>query len=86
MAQPMGEMIFWIAATGCLVAELLIIRSSVRTFGRQEAGRTRAHRAWEAVWIVLPAVALAFMLVATWRTISRPLPAHNHMDMASAPR
>jgi hypothetical protein len=64
------ETIFWIAAAACLVAEIAILRS---TFVVRRASKSElvpaASQTGELVWAFLPAVALAFVLVATRQRI-----------------
>ncbi len=63
--------IFWVAVVLCVIAHRYILRSAFA------AGATVTHshtlppirRAAEVLWVVLPAVALVFLLVATWRAI-----------------
>jgi len=64
------ETIFWIAAAACLVAEIAILRS---TFVARRTNKSElvpaASQTGELVWAFLPAVALAFVLVATRQRI-----------------
>jgi heme/copper-type cytochrome/quinol oxidase subunit 2 len=63
--------IFWVAVVLCVIAHRYILRSAFA------AGAAVSHshslppirRAAEVLWVVLPAVALVFLLVATWRAI-----------------
>ena len=71
-----GEWMFWIAAVGCAAAEAAIIVSSLRTLRLSDG----AKAAREAVWAILPAIALAWLLVATWSQVKRAS-AHEHMNM-----
>jgi hypothetical protein len=50
--------LFWAATAVCAVAQALIIRS---IFGAQQ------RRVSEIAWAIVPAVALAAVLVMTWR-------------------
>lgn len=52
--------LFWIAAAVCTVAHIGILRSVLRA---------KQHRVTEIAWAVLPAVALAAVLLMTWRTM-----------------
>jgi heme/copper-type cytochrome/quinol oxidase subunit 2 len=52
--------IFWAATLLCAVAHLGILRSVLRS---------RNRGAMEIAWAVLPAIALAAVLVMTWRTM-----------------
>ena len=65
-----ADAIFWIAAVSCLIAQGAILRSvlAART-GRGAADAPRARQSVEIAWAVVPAVALALVLAATWRTL-----------------
>lgn len=70
MNQPLAETIFWIAAVACVIAELAILRS---TFVARRSHKSTlvpsASPRGEVVWAILPGLALAFLLTATWRRI-----------------
>lgn len=70
MNQPLAETIFWIAAVACLIAEVVILRS---TFAAQPGNRSElvpvSSRSGELAWAVIPALALCAVLVATWQRI-----------------
>lgn len=70
MNQPLAETIFWIAAVACVIAELAILRS---TFAARSSHKSTlvpsASPRSEVVWAILPGLALAFLLTATWRRI-----------------
>jgi heme/copper-type cytochrome/quinol oxidase subunit 2 len=63
--------IFWVAVILCVIAHRFILRSAFA------AGATVTHshelppirRAAEVLWVVMPAVGLVFLFVATWRAI-----------------
>ena len=67
------EAIFWLAAVLCVLAELAILRSMLRgsriaTPDRSsavDADVPRGRPAAELIWAVLPAIALAIILVVT---------------------
>ena len=73
--------IFWLAVVLCVIAHRYILRSAFAAGVATEHSHTLPpiKRAAEVVWVVLPAVALVFLLVATWRAIDArrhlPLPA-----------
>jgi heme/copper-type cytochrome/quinol oxidase subunit 2 len=67
---------FWLAATACAVAEAAIIISSVRSLRRSDG----AKAAREAIWAVIPAIVLVWLLVATWAEVKRGS-AHEQMNM-----
>lgn len=79
MNQPLAETVFWIAAAACVIAEIAILRS---TFAARRANKSdlvpTASRTGELVWAFVPAVALSFVLVATWQRIEAR---QNHMQM-----
>jgi len=70
MNQPLAEIIFWIAAIACVVAQFEILRS---TFAAQRAGSANqtsvTNRRTEVMWAFLPAIVLALVLGATWKRI-----------------
>ena len=69
MSPSFSELLFWAAAACCAVAQLAILRALV--LGRTP-GAAPTRRAAEVLWSVLPALALAGLLVATWRAIHPP--------------
>ena len=78
MSFRLADAIFWIAVACCSVAQLAIIRSVVVSPARaSDSGiaTSRARRAGEIAWAVLPGIALAVVLILTWRTMhaSRPV-------------
>jgi hypothetical protein len=75
-AAAVRESVFWIAAAACAVAEIAIILSSIRSVRR--AGGKNAVR--ETIWAILPALALVWLLVATWGEVRRA-GAHEQMTM-----
>ena len=83
MPLPLADAIFWIAAVCCAIAQWFILRGALRAWPAT-GDRTvpPARRGLEVVWAVVPAVALALVLAATWRAIHRPAagdaPAHGH--------
>jgi hypothetical protein len=66
MPFSLADAIFWVAVACCTVAQLAILRSVLVT---RPATETRAHRVVEIAWAVLPGVALAWLLLATWRVM-----------------
>jgi heme/copper-type cytochrome/quinol oxidase subunit 2 len=70
MNQPLAETIFWIAAVACVIAELAILRS---TFAARSAKHSElvpaASPRGELAWAIIPALALAVVLTATWQRI-----------------
>jgi heme/copper-type cytochrome/quinol oxidase subunit 2 len=79
------EATFWVAAVACAVAQVAIVRSvfvarppADGPAGADAPRPAPARRGPEVAWAVLPALALAAVLVFTWRAM-HPAPA------ASAP-
>jgi heme/copper-type cytochrome/quinol oxidase subunit 2 len=72
------QTVFWVAVVLCVIAHRYILRSAFAAGAAVEHSHTLppVRRAAEVVWVVLPAVALVFLLVATWRAIqTQPSPA-----------
>jgi len=79
MNQPLAETIFWIAALACAVAEIAIVRSIIAQRRAQKSALVASSSPLaELIWAVVPAVALAVLLIATWQRIQAR---HNHMQM-----
>ncbi len=71
-----AEGLFWAAVVCCVVAQVAIFRSiaatrstSARSTGAAGSGPSRTRSAAEVAWAVIPAIALAAVLFATWRAI-----------------
>ena len=72
MVFPFADAIFWVAVVSCLVAQIAIVRSVLRMRGEIPAGGLpRPRTGIEIAWVIVPAIALAGVLVLTWRTIHR---------------
>ena len=81
VASPFIDALFWVAVACCVVAQLAIVRSVLRAGARaslpHEAGDRDAgvrplpqsRRVVELLWVLIPALGLAAVLVATWRTM-----------------
>lgn len=76
MNQQTREWIFWAAVAVCAIGEAAIIFSSVRSLRRGDANKALS----ETVWAILPAIALAWLLIATWSEVRRAR-GHEHMTM-----
>lgn len=63
--------IFWVAVVLCVIAHRYILRSAFAAGAAVQHTHTLPpiRRAAEVFWVILPAVALVFLLVATWRAI-----------------
>ena len=70
MNQPLAEIVFWIAAIACVIAELAILRSTfaARRVNKSELVPSASPRG-ELAWAIIPALALAVVLTATWHRI-----------------
>jgi len=85
MNSSLADAVFWIAVMACAVAQVGILRATRAeraARGKLTPTHRPATRVEEAAWAVLPAVALAVILLLTWRavhersaTVSAPLPA-----------
>ena len=79
MHQPLAETIFWVAALACAVAELAILRSLIAQQRAQHSSLVPSGSpVSELIWGIVPAIALAVLLLSTWHRIQ--LRAH-HMQM-----
>ena len=90
MSNALADAIFWVAVASCTVAQIAILRSIFTTSpeGAPAAapGAPRIHRAMEIVWAILPAIALAGVLLLTWRAMHREREAHAPQSLhATAP-
>lgn len=62
--------VFAVCAVACVVAHLAILRSVIRArVAVSDPGVPRPKLLVEVAWAILPAVALAFVLTATWARI-----------------
>ena len=61
--------LFWIATALVVIGQMMILRSTVRAM--RGASSARARRGIEWSYAVVPVVALALVLVATWRAAER---------------
>ena len=70
-ASSLAEPIFWIAAALCVIAELAILRAAFRPGGMSGDSGPMPHspRGAEMLWAVIPAIALAALLAATWQAV-----------------
>ncbi|MEO5589799.1 MAG: hypothetical protein ABIS03_09450 [Gemmatimonadaceae bacterium] len=55
----------------CVVAEIAILRAAFkpRTSGSETPPMPHSPRGAEMMWAIIPAVALAALLAATWRAV-----------------
>lgn len=80
-------LVFAVCAVACLVAHLAILRSVLRTAAGNtplEPGVPRPRIGVEVVWAVLPILALALVLTATWARVqsNRAAPPEPIMEVA----
>jgi heme/copper-type cytochrome/quinol oxidase subunit 2 len=63
--------IFWVAVVLCVIAHRYILRSAFAAGAAVQHSHTLppVRRAAEVLWVVLPAMALVVLLIATWRAI-----------------
>ena len=61
--------LFWIATALVVIGQMMILRSTVRAM--RGASSERARRGIEWSYAVVPVLALALVLVATWRASER---------------
>ena len=63
--------LFWTSVAFCLVAQVLIVRSvlGARHLPAPAADVPRSRGVVEVFWALVPAVALAVLLVFTWRAM-----------------
>lgn len=72
MLSHLADAIFWIAVACCAIAQVAILFSVVASPVRladPAAQSSTARRTAEVAWAVLPGVALAIVLLFTWRAI-----------------
>ena len=72
LSLPLREAIFWIAALICVIAELAILRSTLRVSRAApnsapdaDAALPRGRPGVEIMWAILPAFVLLLVLVIT---------------------
>ncbi len=71
MSFIVADVIFWIAVACCGIAQLAIIHSVIVSPARAagSAPTSGLRRAGELAWAIIPAIALACVLVLTWRAM-----------------
>jgi heme/copper-type cytochrome/quinol oxidase subunit 2 len=76
--------VFILCAAGCLVGQLAILQAVIRKrFVPSEPGVPRPRVFAEVIWALVPAIALAFVLTATWQRV-RDHAEHSHEVMKVA--
>jgi heme/copper-type cytochrome/quinol oxidase subunit 2 len=70
MNSQSAVFIFWVAVIACVVAQLGIFRAEFFRRGLSESSPgqqlTHSSRGIEILWSIIPAIALAAILTATW--------------------
>jgi heme/copper-type cytochrome/quinol oxidase subunit 2 len=76
LPPQLPDALYWAAVACCVVAQVAIVRSVLRAGARSEAPDDaterpvpHSRRAVELVWVLVPAIGLAAVLVVTWRTM-----------------
>jgi heme/copper-type cytochrome/quinol oxidase subunit 2 len=79
--------IFWFAAGCCLIAQVALVWSAIRSpmTGSPENPVAMPRRSGEIAWTIVPAIALIALLVFTWRAM-HPAPMSGMPDMPAAHR
>jgi heme/copper-type cytochrome/quinol oxidase subunit 2 len=74
MPASLSDALFWVAVVCCAVAQLLILRAAFASRGTRASADSLppVRRAVEVVWAIVPALALALLLAATWRAMHPP--------------
>ena len=68
--HSLAEPIFWIAATICIIAELALLRAAFSPPADPvTAPVPHSPRGTEMIWAIIPAIALAVLLAATWQAV-----------------
>lgn len=73
---PLSLNLFWLAVVCCVVAQIEILRSALKTPPASDSSVPAPARWSEVVWTLVPAIGLAVVLVFTWRAIE----AHSQAD------
>jgi uncharacterized membrane protein len=69
--HSLAEIVFWLSVACCLVAQVLIVRSvlAARRILAVRPELPRANPQVELMWAVVPGIALAVLMLFTWRAI-----------------
>ncbi|HET7457961.1 MAG TPA: hypothetical protein VFJ74_09915 [Gemmatimonadaceae bacterium] len=76
MLSLLSDALFWVAVAVCAVAQAAIVRSALGVQQTAAAPGTTLpplRRAVEVAWTIVPALALATLLVFTWRAMHPPV-------------
>lgn len=81
MNQPWADGIFWIAALACVIAEVAILRSTYVARRVEKSELVPASSGGgEVIWAIIPALALAALLIFTWQKMRARDAHHGMMD------
>lgn len=72
LSSWLADALFWVAVACCIVAQGAILRSVLRAGRSRAAAGTevpRTRQGAEIVWAIVPALVLALVLAATWRSM-----------------
>ena len=94
MRLSFADGLFWSSVACCALAQLFILRSvsagrsgNGRTSDSSTAGVPQPRGMLELLWALVPAIALAALLFATWRTMrERAEPARSALPVVGAER
>ncbi|HEV2180583.1 MAG TPA: hypothetical protein VGR59_09690 [Gemmatimonadaceae bacterium] len=68
--------LFWLAVVCCVVAQIEILRSALKTPPASDSSVPAPARWSEVLWTLVPAIGLAVVLVFTWHAVA----AHRQAD------
>ena len=84
MSSTAAQIVFWIAAACCLVAQIAVVQSAIRSpmsGSPDSAAVVMPRRSREIAWTIVPAIALALVLAFTWRAMHPPANHEMHMPV-----
>jgi heme/copper-type cytochrome/quinol oxidase subunit 2 len=90
MPASLSDALFWVAVACCAGAQLLVLLAAFASRGSRPPAESLppVRRAVEVVWAIVPALALALLLAATWRAMHPPTddspPAHDPTALSAA--
>ncbi|MDQ6829493.1 MAG: hypothetical protein M3081_11555 [Gemmatimonadota bacterium] len=85
LSPALSNSLFWSAVACCAVAQIFIVRGAFQPQRVDvQEGVPRPRRAFELAWTIVPAVALAVVLVFTWRVMHPEAPAGGRHSSAGS--
>jgi len=74
MSPAFAEVVFWVAAASCAIAQIALLLSAIRSpmAGSPDNPVLMPRRSKEIAWTVVPAIALALLFASTWRAMHPP--------------